>query len=150
MGSLPGQGDSVSKLNHLMEQVYNPILAMASENHLPVIDLPRSFSIQDESLYRCQIEPSAAGGSLITELISHVVCNHDFAGTSMLYLRPFGAVHAEINNADGCWSIPESTSPLNVHDQTDCSDPTEVAGAPNFLYKWTRCLRPAQTVCTIS
>merc|ERR1719235_1794209 len=121
MGTLPGPGDAVAKLNNLMEVIYTPILAAASLHRLPVIDLPRTFDIEDDSLYRCQIEPSAEGGSLIAELISHVLCNHDFAGASALYLKTSGVISAEMNG-DACsrssWSIPHLTSASRSNSQT--------------------------------
>jgi len=121
IGSLPGPGDSVAKVNHLMQEVYTPILAMASARRLPVIDLPRTFDIEDDSLYCCQIEPSAAGGGLIAELISHVVRKHDFTGASTLYWKPFGIICEEINNGDACWSIPHKLTSTSeeLHGQND-------------------------------
>eukprot|EP00746_Dinoflagellata_sp_MGD_P009694 gnl/MRDRNA2_/MRDRNA2_119777_c0_seq1.p1 gnl/MRDRNA2_/MRDRNA2_119777_c0~~gnl/MRDRNA2_/MRDRNA2_119777_c0_seq1.p1 ORF type:complete len:284 (-),score=53.62 gnl/MRDRNA2_/MRDRNA2_119777_c0_seq1:37-888(-) len=106
IGSLPGPGDAVAKLNNLMEAVYTPILAAAAVRRIPVIDLPRTFDIEDDSLYCCQIEPSAKGGSLIVELIHHTVRHHDFAGASKLYLKPSCSICEEINGGDGCWTIP--------------------------------------------
>jgi len=146
IGSLPGPGDAVVKLNRLMEAIYNPILVVASQRRLPVIDLPRSFDIEDDSLYRCQIEPSAAGGSLIAELISHVVLRHDFTSTSTLYLKPSCSVDAEINNGDGFWSIPQLTCIPEHVNQPQILERGEslvsnvVGVVPNFICSLTRCL----------
>jgi lysophospholipase L1-like esterase len=116
IGSLPGPGDAVAKLNHLMEAVYTPILVEASKRRLPVVDLPRTFDINNDSLYCAQIEPSAEGGKLIAELISHVVRNHDFSGSSTLYFKPSGVICEEINNGEACWSIPHE---LNLQSEAN-------------------------------
>lgn len=108
IGSLPGQVGAVAKLNNLIEEVYNPILRIAFDRQLPVIDLPRTFNIEDDSLYRCQIEPSEEGGRLISDLISYVVSNHDFTGASALYLKQSGVISSETNSGDGCWTILRS------------------------------------------
>jgi len=153
MGSLPGSGDAVAKLNRLMESIYNPILKVASQRCLPVIDLPRSFDIEDDSLYRCQIEPSAAGGGLIAELISHVVLHHDFGSTSKMYFKPESCVCEDINHGAGDWSIPQwSPSPKQeqVHDQGEVgisSQSGAVAVLPKFIRSFARC-QWLRTECT--
>mmetsp|Transcript_163600 Transcript_163600/g.298476 ORF Transcript_163600/g.298476 Transcript_163600/m.298476 type:complete len:495 (+) Transcript_163600:77-1561(+) len=119
IGSLPGPGDAVAKLNNLMHKVYNPILRIAFDRQLPVVDLPRTFNIKDDSLYRCQIEPSVEGGRLIAELIGYVVRNHDFTGPSTLYLKQSGVIASESNSGDACWSI----APSPVASQQNCEQP---------------------------
>ena len=85
IGSVPGPGTAASKLNALMEVMFQPILDLARRLQLPVIDLPNSFDPHDGSLYECQIEPSAIGGARIASLINHIVTAHNFTGESLLY-----------------------------------------------------------------
>ena len=105
---LPDGAGAVAKIHALMERVYAPVLALARELGLPVIDLPRSFDCRDAGLYRMQIEPSAAGGALIAELVAHVLRAHDWgAARSVLYRKRRGdaAVHAEPNDGSRPWRI---------------------------------------------
>ena len=60
---------------------------MQSKLKVVIIDLSRTFDIYNDSLYECQIEPSYEGGKLISELIEHVIKNHDFEGESYIYLK---------------------------------------------------------------
>lgn len=122
IGSLPGPGDAVAKVNNLMKAVYTPILAAACMRRIPVIDLPRTFDIENDSLYCCQIEPSAAGGSLIAELICHVVKHHQFNEVSKLYFKPSDVICEEINGGDGCWLIPHKTNSTVEHFEEASSD----------------------------
>ena len=52
---------------------------------LPVLDLPNSFDIHNDSLFSHQIEPSATGGDLIAHMVGEVLQSHDFASESRLY-----------------------------------------------------------------
>jgi lysophospholipase L1-like esterase len=145
IGSLPGPGDSVAKLNRLMQNVYNPILRVAAQRQLPVVDLPRSFDIEDDFLYRCQIEPSEAGGRLIAELISHVVLHHNFGTSSKLYFKQSNCVCEETNGGTGDWSIPEQTSTqMQKHPAVrDREEPMTSTGTlaivPQFARSFVRC-----------
>lgn len=80
--------ESVKELHHLMEEVYKPILALAKEKHIPVIDMASSLDHRDTHFYNSQIEPSAAGSAVIANLISHVVNEHDFSDSSYIYSQP--------------------------------------------------------------
>jgi len=105
--------DSVSALNNLMETIYPPIFKIAQEHKLAVIDLANTFDIYDDSLYRSQIEPSEKGGQLISQLIKHVVENHNFSDCSRLYkLNKEGKVETMENkfNANQTWFIGEKRS----------------------------------------
>lgn len=88
---MPGGGGasltSVKKVDHLMKQLYTPILQIAKELNIPMIDLPNTFDIRDDSLFECQIEPSNIGGKLIASLMAYVINRHDFSagGSSRLY-----------------------------------------------------------------
>mmetsp|Transcript_114896 Transcript_114896/g.336115 ORF Transcript_114896/g.336115 Transcript_114896/m.336115 type:complete len:329 (+) Transcript_114896:91-1077(+) len=107
MERIPGPGDAVAKMNHLMETVYQPVLLAARKRGLPIADLSRTFDIYDDDLYRCQIEPSTKGGALIAKLLSHVVRNHDFSGPSRLHLLRDGCLVDEANDESTPWSIPK-------------------------------------------
>lgn len=107
---VPGMS-RLDKLHLLMEQIYPPILALARDHRLPVIDLPRSFDAFNGSLYKSQIEPSSEGGSAIAALISHVVSHHNFEGPSVLYLQPPTAgtrVLEEPNEEGRPWSVADA------------------------------------------
>lgn len=100
-----GQASPVQKLNAVMEQAYPPILEVARELHLPVIDLPNTFDIEDDELYEHQIEPSAKASTVITRLIVHVHERHDFQ-QSLLYRAEeggLGPIRAAPN--DGDWRV---------------------------------------------
>ena len=56
-----------------MEKIYSPILEIAENERIPLIDLTNSFDIYNKDLYVYQIEPSENGGKIITELISYVI-----------------------------------------------------------------------------
>lgn len=68
-----------------MESLYVPILALAAEENIPVIDLPNSFDIHNDALYSHQIEPSATGGAVIAHMLGEVIQFHDFTGSSRVY-----------------------------------------------------------------
>eukprot|EP00746_Dinoflagellata_sp_MGD_P003144 gnl/MRDRNA2_/MRDRNA2_106113_c0_seq1.p1 gnl/MRDRNA2_/MRDRNA2_106113_c0~~gnl/MRDRNA2_/MRDRNA2_106113_c0_seq1.p1 ORF type:complete len:312 (-),score=35.07 gnl/MRDRNA2_/MRDRNA2_106113_c0_seq1:96-1031(-) len=146
IGTLPGSGNVVDKMNHLMEEVYRPILKVASQRRLPVVDLPRSFDIEDSSLYRCQIEPSEAGGKIISDLISHLVLHHDFGSSSKLYFNSAGSICEEINHGAGDWSIPICMStPKQEHPEAGRREESRVdigavAVVPKLFRSFSRCL----------
>jgi len=104
MSKLTNGGDAVETLNALMEEIYPPILTLAKEHKLAVIDLPNTFDIYNNDLYRCQIEPSQKGGQIIADLISHVVNNHDWEGPSRFYFQKEGENKSKINEGTG-WVI---------------------------------------------
>jgi len=109
MARLPGPGDALSKLHGLLEEVYAPILALAKAHGLPVVDLPRSFDPRQKGLYRCQIEPSSAGGELIAALVAHALQHHAWgAGCSRLYVGGPGAADSvmdEVNDGSRPWRV---------------------------------------------
>ena len=51
MASLPGPGNGQQKLQAVMERIYRPVLAMATDRNLCVIDLPRTFDPADAGRY---------------------------------------------------------------------------------------------------
>merc|ERR1740121_2207680 len=116
IGNIPGPGDSVDKINVLMQTCYAPVLAKAREKQLPIVDLPRSFDIYDDELFCCQIEPSAKGGALIAKLLSHTLQNHDFSGASKFYFSRDGEVRDELNDGSVQWSIPKDPSAVKQDD----------------------------------
>jgi len=110
IGSTPGPGDSVQKMNMLMQTIYTPILGIAKEKKLPVIDLPRTFDIWNDDLYSHQIEPSAKGGAVISAIVEHVVRHDNPDKPSTLYsygpCAPGAGTVSELLNAGGPWLIP--------------------------------------------
>lgn len=91
MQSLAGNNAMEAGIQHLqllMKRVYAPILEIAEEQGLLIIDLSSSLNCRDAKLYASQIEPSALGGEIIANLITHVVRYHDFNAESKLYATP--------------------------------------------------------------
>jgi len=107
MSTLPGPSSAVAKINWLMETIYSPVIQTTSQMQFPVVDLPRSFDIYDDELFCCQIEPSAKGGALIANLLSHVIRFHDFSGPSKFYLSGDDTISALDNSTDCRWSIED-------------------------------------------
>lgn len=105
MASLPGPGSSLSKINTLMETVYPPILELARKHKLPVVDLPSTFDVNDEELYVMQIEPSAKGGALISDMICHVLSHHNFTSPSTIYYKKGNQVDSYENTPDLKWKV---------------------------------------------
>jgi hypothetical protein len=52
MSLVPGPGTGVDKLHALMDRIYPPVLALARAFRFAVLDLPRTFDIEDSSLYK--------------------------------------------------------------------------------------------------
>jgi len=73
-----------------MEAVYPPILKLAYEKKIPIIDLANTYDIYDDEIYVSQIEPSEKGGLITAQLINHVIKNHDFTQPSALYKMKLG------------------------------------------------------------
>eukprot|EP01125_Pyxidicula_operculata_P002400 TRINITY_DN12278_c0_g1_i1.p1 TRINITY_DN12278_c0_g1~~TRINITY_DN12278_c0_g1_i1.p1 ORF type:complete len:362 (-),score=75.99 TRINITY_DN12278_c0_g1_i1:90-1175(-) len=108
MKSFSGQ-DPVQTLNALMETIYPFVFDLARTHNLPLIDLPNTFNINDESLYCSQIEPSEKGGKIIADLISHVIQNHDFNGPSLFYRQtPEGSIETTPNTDSSSWSVGDN------------------------------------------
>lgn len=110
IGSTPGPGDAVQKMNVLMQTIYTPILGIAKEKKLPIIDLPRTFDIWCDELYSHQIEPSAKGGTVISTIVAHVVKHDNLGKPSTLYSYapciPGAGTVNELPNAGEPWLIP--------------------------------------------
>jgi len=107
MEGLSGQ-NSVETLEAMMEIIYQPILKLAQDNRVAVIDLSNTFDINDDDLYRSQIEPSHKGGQVIARLVSHVILNHNFDGNSLFYSERNGAISTRDN--DGNWVVSRSSN----------------------------------------
>ena len=97
MSNIPGPGTGAEKLQMLMERIYAPVIALAKEHQLMVIDLPRTFDPSNEELYRLQIEPSQEGGGLIANVVGKALARHDFDGGSYLYSMVNGQFRSEAN-----------------------------------------------------
>jgi len=107
MEGLSGQ-NSVETLESMMEVIYQPILKLAQDHRIAVVDLSNSFDIHDDDLYRSQIEPSHKGGQLISRLISHIILNHNFDGNSLFYSEKNGMISTRDN--DGNWIVSKSSN----------------------------------------
>jgi lysophospholipase L1-like esterase len=79
----------IDTLHQIMQQLYIPIFKYAKDNNIPIIDMASSLDHRDPHSYVAQIEPSAKGSAVISDLIAHVVKTHDFSKTSKIYSRPF-------------------------------------------------------------
>ncbi|MGD2169405.1 MAG: hypothetical protein PVI40_04100 [Chlamydiota bacterium] len=77
---------SMSLFGALLQKFYQPMLAKAREDRIPVLDLPNTFNPY-ENLYISGIEPSEKGSKLIAEGVAHIVQNHDFEGSSRIYAK---------------------------------------------------------------
>lgn len=86
---LMGNPIGMSTISALIQSFYQPILAKAKEERIPILDLSNTFNPY-EKLYESGIEPNEEGGRLIAKGIDHIVKHHDFTGESMLYSKPSG------------------------------------------------------------
>ena len=125
IGGMPGPGDTVLKLNHLMENIYKPVMTLAREKELAIIDLPRTFDIYDDSLYTHQIEPSEIGGSNIAQMIAHAAASHNEESDdrrSLFYLMDkSGEIHMEPNVGEA-WTIPHNAEEVPGGEERNFSD----------------------------
>lgn len=87
---LLGKGIGMSMLGGMMESFYQPILTLAKEHRIPILDLANTFDPYD-NLYESGIEPNENGGRLIAEGIDHIVNQHDYSGESVIYSKPSGS-----------------------------------------------------------
>ncbi len=101
---LLGNRPSLALINRLMERFYEPILAMAKKERLPVLDLPNTFNPYHD-LYESNIEPNANGAQLIADGIHHIATNHDYAGESKLYAKPNGQAEYSAKPNAGDWKV---------------------------------------------
>ena len=113
--SLSVTGNSaVEKLHKIMETLYAPIVSLAADMKLPIIDLPNSFDIYNDDLYSHQIEPSAVGGSLIAYLIGETIKRHDYSSSQFYSMNTKNscqeAVSVKDNPCGQKWSINENIS----------------------------------------
>lgn len=81
----PFPGSPVEKIGLLMQTIYAPVFKVAREKGIPIIDMARSFDLNDPSLYVSQIEPSELGSKIIADTIAHCVNNHQVNDGSQFY-----------------------------------------------------------------
>ena len=81
----PFTGTAVDKIGMLMQQIYAPIFQIARERGLPIIDMAKSFDLNNERLYISQIEPSEIGSKIISDTITYAVKNHNSTEGSHFY-----------------------------------------------------------------
>jgi hypothetical protein len=86
---LTGGKFSHSMLGGMLESFYQPMIAQAKKDRIPILDLPNTFNPFDD-LYDCGIEPNEKGGALIAEGIDHIIQHHNYGGESALYAKPKG------------------------------------------------------------
>ncbi len=101
---LMGNPIGMATMSALIQSFYQPMLAKAKEERIPILDLSNTFNPY-EKLYESGIEPNAEGGKLIAEGIDHIVKHHDFTGESMLYSKP-GGTSEFVGNANASnWKV---------------------------------------------
>ena len=77
----------MSLLGAMIGRFYQPILAQARQDGIPILDLSNVFNPY-QGLYESGIEPNEHGSELIAEGIAHIVQNHDFDdGESQIYAK---------------------------------------------------------------
>lgn len=91
-----------------MEVSYRPIVSgIAKEYKLTLLDLANTFDIHDQDLYTQQIEPTAAGGTKIAELIEHAVLRPPNAESVFLRLTANDQLEETTNT--GTWTVQPVT-----------------------------------------
>ena len=86
--SIKTEDRAVQQLHKLMTIAYDPIIAYAREQQIPVLDMATTFDQTQKNLFVRQIEPSYQGSALIAEMIANVIMNHNFNGPSLIYAKP--------------------------------------------------------------
>eukprot|EP01120_Amphizonella_sp_Union-15-10_P002668 TRINITY_DN12973_c0_g1_i1.p1 TRINITY_DN12973_c0_g1~~TRINITY_DN12973_c0_g1_i1.p1 ORF type:complete len:306 (+),score=31.49 TRINITY_DN12973_c0_g1_i1:53-919(+) len=99
----------VSSLNALMQFIYPHVFQLARKHSLAIIDLPNTFDIYNDALYRSQIEPSSEGGKVICKLIKHVLEKHDFSASKFYKLKGDQVIDSLVGDD---WQIEGGTSVL--------------------------------------
>lgn len=72
LGILFGRHSGITMISALMEKFYRPMLSLAHQNKLPILDLPNSFN-PFRPLYTCGIEPSKKGARLIAKGLTNLI-----------------------------------------------------------------------------
>lgn len=99
------QKNAVQILCDLMKQIYAPIFQKAAELGLPIIDMASSLDHKDSSNYISQIEPSTKASSVIAQLISKVVTDHEPNNGSKFYkMNDLRGCITSSDNIDGQWA----------------------------------------------
>ena len=104
---LYGQEIGMAALGGLMETFYQPILARAKKEGIPILDLPNTFNPY-KKLYKSGIEPNKDGGTLIAEGLRYIIKNHDFSSKkSMVYSKKDSEAEytASENPGPGGWQV---------------------------------------------
>lgn len=108
MNSISSYQLGISYMGTLLEKLYQPILKQAQEDGIPILDLPNTLDPTHSHLYISQIEPSAKGGSLIAQGISHIIKKHDFESKKSILYAKTGS-NAEYsgseNQGPGNWKV---------------------------------------------
>jgi hypothetical protein len=103
---LLGKKISHAVFGALLHAFYQPILEQAKKDRIPILDLPNTFN-PHRKLYEAGIEPSKEGGALIAEGIAHIVKQHDFSKSSVLYSKSDStATYSGVANTDpSSWQV---------------------------------------------
>jgi len=102
---LSGKDMGVALYGRLMERLYQPMIEYAMKHKIAILDLPNTFNPNKSTNYTCEIEPSEEGSRLIAEGIAHIVENHDPAGESRFYYKPFDGTEYQSRPATRSWKV---------------------------------------------
>lgn len=127
----PGEaGNSVQKINKLMETIYAPVFAFARDKGLAIADLARTFDIYADELYSHQIEPSAKGGEVIVTILHHIIKQHGAQQPSTFYTyspcTPGGGEVKEEMNDGRPWIIPYTPGEVPYNTNAMCGADSKV------------------------
>jgi len=100
---LEGNRFSLSLITEMMQRFYQPMLEIAKQDNIPILDLPNTFD-PFAPLYESGIEPNERGGQLIADGIDHIVTHHDFNGVSKLYSKR-GEEYSGAENEPAEWEV---------------------------------------------
>jgi len=102
----PFPGSPVEKIGMLMQTIYAPVFKIAAEKGIPIIDMARSFDLNNPSLYVSQIEPSELGSKIIADTVAYCVNNHQVNDGSQFYYSLPGSTEIirEANDGSKVWN----------------------------------------------
>lgn len=105
--ALLGRSIGMATLGYLMERFYTPIIELAKQENIPILDLPNTFDPNDD-LYISQIEPNKEAGALISEGVVHIIQNHDFTSEPSIFYskqKDEESYTGTVNLGSGHWQV---------------------------------------------